>query len=190
MQALLPPFPAPFDLGNVRLRALTRNDTADWFAVLTDPTVIAQTSYDIRSLDAVEQMITHYCNAYQDRRFYRWAIATTADDRCLGTCGFYSWDATHQVALLGYELAHAVWGQGIMTHAVQTLLAWAYTTTAINRIQATVLVGHQASARVLEKQGFQREGTLREYLICRGQPRDFWMFSHLRHDYSQRSGLS
>jgi ribosomal-protein-alanine N-acetyltransferase len=189
MQATLPPFPAPFDLGSVRLRALTHDDTADWFAVLTDPNVIAQTSYDIRSHDAVERMITHYCTAYQDQRFYRWAIAANADDRCLGTCGFYSWDATHKVALLGYELARSAWGQGIMTRAVHTVLDWAYTTTAINRIQATVMVGHHASARVLEKQGFQHEGTLREYLICRGQPRDFWMFGLLPRDYHGSKGL-
>src|SRR6478672_10119325 len=183
MQASLPPFPPPFDLGTVHLRALTFADTADWFALLTNPTVIAQTSYDIRSPDAVERMIAQYCAAYQEQRFYRWAIASAADDRCLGTCGFYSWDTTHGVAQLGYELADTHWSQGIMTRAVTTLLDWAFATTAINRIQATVMVGHHASARVLTKQGFEHEGTLREYLICRGQPRDFWMFGLLRRDF-------
>jgi RimJ/RimL family protein N-acetyltransferase len=190
MHAAVSPFPAPFDLGSVRLRALALTDTADWFAVLTDPKVIAQTSYDIRSQDAVAQMIVHYRAAYHDQRFYRWAIAATADDRCLGTCGFYSWDAMHAVALLGYELAHTIWGQGIMTRAVHTIPDWAFMTTAINRIQATVMVGHLASARILEKHGFQHEGTLREYLICRGQPRDFWMFGLLRRVYRGTKGLS
>ena len=70
-----------------------------------------------------------------------------------------------------------------MTRAVNSLLDWAFANTAINRSQATVMVGHHASGRVLTKQGFEHEGTLREYLICRGQPRDFWMFGLLRRDF-------
>jgi ribosomal-protein-alanine N-acetyltransferase len=75
-----------------------------------------------------------------------------------------------------------------MSRAVQTVLAWAFSATTINRVQATVMVGHHASARVLGKQGFQQEGTLREHLNCRGQPRDFWVFGLLRRDHrgSQR----
>lgn len=180
---MLPSFPAPFELGAVRLRGLTTADATDWYAILSDPRVIAQTSYDIRSPEAVERIIASYRTAADERRFYRWAIAAADDDRCLGTCGFYSWDSTHRVALLGYELAYHAWGQGIMSHAVQTVLAWAFTATDLNRVQATVMVGHHASARVLAKQGFQREGTLREHLICRGQPRNFWMLGLLRRDY-------
>jgi hypothetical protein len=42
---------------------------------------------------------------------------------------------------------------------------------------------HLASARILEKCGFQREGTLRAYKICRGAAQDFWMFAQLRREY-------
>ncbi len=70
-----------------------------------------------------------------------------------------------------------------MSATVQAVMKWGFEVLEINRIQATVMAGNLASARVLEKCGFQKEGTLREYKICRGQPRDFWMFACLRRDY-------
>jgi ribosomal-protein-alanine N-acetyltransferase len=71
-----------------------------------------------------------------------------------------------------------------MTRAVRRVTQWGFEELALNRIQATVMVGNTPSARVLEKCGFQREGTLLEYKICRGQPNDFWMFSQLHRNYS------
>ena len=63
-----------------------------------------------------------------------------------------------------------------MTRAVRAALDWGFDHLQADRIQAPVMVGNIASARVLEKCGFSRERTLLEYKICRGQPRDFWMF--------------
>lgn len=172
-----------FDLGDVRLRALHPDDALAWFAYLSDPVVVERTSYDIRSIDAVQSIIAHYITAYREKHACRWALARTSDDRLIGTCGFYKWDDTHAVAELGYDLARDYWRNGLMTRTVRTVLRWAFEEASANRVQATVMVGHTGSARVLEKCGFQKEGILREYLMCRGQPRDFWMFSLLRREY-------
>jgi RimJ/RimL family protein N-acetyltransferase len=48
------------------------------------------------------------------------------------------------------------------------------------------MVGSVASAKVLEKNGFFLEGTLREFKICRGQPCDYWMYSLLHKGYTLR----
>jgi RimJ/RimL family protein N-acetyltransferase len=57
---------------------------------------------------------------------------------------------------------------------------WAFTDSAIRRIEAVVWVENAASVRVLEKCGFEREGCLRGYRLCRGVPRDFYAYALLR----------
>ena len=184
---LLSPLPPTLDLGDYLLRALRPGDAPSWYAYLSDPKVTAQTSYDIRSVEEVAGMIEHYISGYSQRSSSRWALARKHSDILLGTCGYYWWDARHSVAELGYDLSRDLWGQGLMTRAVETVVSWGFEHLELNRIQATVMVGNVASARVLEKCGFHREGTLRKYKMCRGQPRDFHVFSCLSKDIVEAS---
>jgi [ribosomal protein S5]-alanine N-acetyltransferase len=67
-------------------------------------------------------------------------------------------------ATTGYVLAHDSWGKGYATEAT---IAMAELSDALElrRLYAVCHVDHLASARVLEKAGFQREGILRRYII-------------------------
>jgi ribosomal-protein-alanine N-acetyltransferase len=54
------------------------------------------------------------------------------------------------------------WGKGLMTEAVRAVVACGHQTFRLNRIDAWTMPGNAASDRVLEKSGFQYEGTLRQ----------------------------
>ena len=62
---------------------------------------------------------------------------------------------------LAYVLARAVWKQGLMTEAARAVTQLALERPAIYRVEAYCDVENAASARVLEKLGFLREGVLR-----------------------------
>ncbi len=185
----LAPLPPTLDLGHCLLRALRPGDAPSWYAYLSDPKVTALTSYDIRSVEEVAGMIEHYICGYLQRSSSRWALGHKHSDILVWTCGHYWWDTRHSVAELGYDLTRELWGQGLMTLAVETVVSWGFEHLELNRIQATVMVGNVASARVLEKCGFHREGTLREYgvkggklfrLQSNGAGRDDVMYGNLR----------
>jgi len=53
-------------------------------------------------------------------------------------------------------------GRGYATEAARAVLQWAFVTLSLNRVQVEVDTRNAASAGVLEKLGFVREGTLRE----------------------------
>jgi RimJ/RimL family protein N-acetyltransferase len=59
-----------------------------------------------------------------------------------------------------WVLPHAR-GQGVASRAVGLIARWAFDDLALIRIQATTDVDNVASQRVLEKNGFRREGLLR-----------------------------
>lgn len=175
--------PTILDLGEYVLRPFHPSDVSAWFDYLSDPEVTRLTSYDIKSDKAVSAMIEGYIAGYAEKTSTRWAIAIKDSDTLIGTCGYYGWNASHSVAELGYDLSRSYWGKGVMSRAVQASVRWAFETLEINRIQATVMVNNIGSARVLEKNGFLKEGILRDYKICRGNPCDFWMFAFLRKEY-------
>jgi RimJ/RimL family protein N-acetyltransferase len=180
---MLPPCPPQFDIGAYVLPALQPPDAPAWYTYLSDPEVTRLTSYNIRSVEHVAAMIDEYIAGYVVRRSLRWTLALKSSGVLIGTCGSCGWNPQHAVAELGYDLARAWWGRGVMMKAVRATVHWTFTFLGVNRIQATVMVGNTASARILEKTGFQREGTLREYKICGGQPSDFWMFGQVQKEY-------
>lgn len=66
---------------------------------------------------------------------------------------------------LGYVLQRAYWGAGWMPEAVDTLSRAALALPGCFRVQASCDAENQASARVLEKAGFVREGRLERYAV-------------------------
>ncbi|GAQ53144.1 putative ribosomal N-acetyltransferase YdaF [Streptomyces acidiscabies] len=63
------------------------------------------------------------------------------------------------------------------------MLRWAFDTLDLNRVQAEADTRNVASARVLEKLGFVREGTLREDCVVNGEVSDSWVYGLLRREW-------
>jgi ribosomal-protein-alanine N-acetyltransferase len=66
---------------------------------------------------------------------------------------------------LGFTLAPPWWGRGVMTEVVDTVAHHLLRREGAFRVWATCDVEHDASARVLTKAGFVREGTLRHHAL-------------------------
>lgn len=87
------------------------------------------------------------------------------------------------IATIGYVLARPYWGQGLVTEAFEALIRELWKQPKLHRIQAFCDVEHNASARVMEKCGLEREGTLRkwfEHPQLSDVPRDCLMYAVVR----------
>ena len=83
----------------------------------------------------------------------------------------------------GYVLGRRFWGSGLMTEALQEVVAWSMRQPAIFRIGASSDVDNTASMRVMEKSGLSREGLLRRWLIHPNvgrEPRDCFIYARSR----------
>jgi len=103
----------------------------------------------------------------------------------IGWCALAQWKADYRSATMGYCFGEAEWGKGFATEAARALLRWAFDTLDLNRVQAQTDTRNAASARVLEKLGFVREGTLREDCIVDGDVSDSWVYGLLRRDWKK-----
>jgi [ribosomal protein S5]-alanine N-acetyltransferase len=117
----------------------------------------------------------------------RLAVDRVSDQRFIGWCGLSRWHPEYRSASLGYCFGETAWGHGYATEAARVLLEWAFATLNLNRVQAEVDTRNGASARVLEKLGFVREGTLREDCVVNGEVSDSWVYGLLRRDWRQPS---
>lgn len=83
-------------------------------------------------------------------------------------------------ATIGYWLAQPFWGRGIATAALKALTEYAFDTHALRRISSVVMAPNVASARVLEKAGYVREGIMRNAVIKHGQLYDLLLYATVR----------
>lgn len=71
-------------------------------------------------------------------------------------------------------------GQGIMTEAVSRICELAFSELDICRITGLVFADNAPSARVLEKNGFEHEGLMRQAVIKNGVLHDLLIFGKLK----------
>ena len=87
-------------------------------------------------------------------------------------------------ASTGYALARDAWGKGYATEAARAIVVLAWTLPRLVRLYALCHPDNAASARVLEKAGFEREGCLRKFLVFPNlgplDPSDVLVYGQLR----------
>jgi len=162
----------------VSIRAWKIEDAPDLAEALNNKRIIDNLRdglpYPYTEKDAVE-FISAMLNADKALSF---PFAITCDDKAIGSIGVFRKDNVHRLtAELGYYIAQPYWGKGIATEAIQLISEFVFGNTDIIRIFATPYANNSASCRVLEKVGFQLEGTLRKNAIKNGQVLDMRMYA-------------
>lgn len=89
----------------------------------------------------------------------------------------------HGLAELGYALTTAEQGKGVMPAALSLLLVDLFSGTTLHRLEARCAVENEASQKVLERLGFEREGLLRDYFRLGDGRVDNYLYSLLRSDW-------
>lgn len=96
----------------------------------------------------------------------------------IGVASVWVTSAADRNGELGYALASEFWGRGLATEAARLLLTLGRERLGLARIAATCDVDNVASARVLDKIGMRREGTLRSFRLVDGMRRDHDVFAY------------
>ena len=135
--------------------------------------------YPYTEQDGID-FISSMLSANEDETF---AFAITLDDKAIGSIAVFRQQNIHrQTAEMGYYIAEEYWGKGIMTDAVKQICEYVFKNSDILRIYAEPFAYNIGSCRVLEKAGFQYEGTLRSNAVKNGKVIDMKMYSLLREE--------
>lgn len=178
--------PTPtLETARLRLRPATEADADDLYALNSDAEVLRYwDSPPWTDRAAVERFLTGCRRMEEEGSGARVVIEHASDGTFLGWCTFNGWNPDFRSASLGYCLRQSAWGHGYATEAARALLHWAFGALDLNRVQAEADTRNAPSARVLEKLGFLREGTLREDCIVNGDVSDSWVYGLLRREWA------
>jgi RimJ/RimL family protein N-acetyltransferase len=160
----------------------TLDDAPHLFARYTrDPLVTRHLTWRPHdTIDRTRTFLRRCLAGVKDGSVLPWVVTERTDDRPIGMIELRP--AGHR-AEMGYVLARNWWGRGFMTEAAAAVLEWGLAQPGVFRVWSVTDVDNQASARVLEKIGMQREGLLRRWLVhpnLSSEPRDCWCFGRVR----------
>jgi len=163
------------------LRAVRLDDATDQWIFTRDPIVAELGMWQpLPTLQENIQDVADTLARYAAGQPTEWGIQHRADHRLIGRCGFVRYRPEHHNAEVGYALARAYWRQGLMTEALDAVVACGFRMLSLHRIEATCLADNAGSIRLLEKAGFQREGTAREAYHHQGIYKDVHRYALLR----------
>jgi ribosomal-protein-alanine N-acetyltransferase len=179
------PLPTPsLHTARLRLRAFDAADAEDLFAMHSNAEVLRYWDSPPWTDPAGAERFLATCRQLaQEGTGVRLAVDRLSDGAFIGWCTLSRWNPDYRSAALGYCYTKAAWGHGYATEAARALLRWGFDTLDLNRVQAETDTRNVASARVLEKLGFVREGTLREDCVVNGDVSDSWVYGLLRREW-------
>lgn len=145
------------------LRELRDDDVPAVFAVFSDPEVVRYAGKaPHKDLAESRALLARNRDLFPAREGLRWAITLRGDDRLVGSCGHWRLMKEHRRSEIGYDLRRDRWGQGIMSEALDAMLAFGFQRLGLNSVEAHVDPDNRRSRRALERLGFQLDGVLRE----------------------------
>ena len=169
------------------LRPMHEADAPALFAMFSDPLVTRYwSSLPWTSIDAAHAMIARDRKAMAEGEQLRLALERHEDNAFIGICTLFAFSEQCRRAEVGYGLVSQAWGRAYMDEALRALLGHGFTTLQLNRIEADIDPRNVASARSLERLGFQREGLLRERWIVGDTVSDTALYGLLRSDWHFR----
>ena len=103
------------------------------------------------------------------------------DDEAIGGIGYtIQHDVEYRSAEIGYWLGEEFWGRGIVSEALKAVTEHAFAKHDVCRLFAHVFAWNPASARVLEKAGYEFEARLRKSVTKDGQTIDSLIYVAIR----------
>lgn len=169
------------------LRKLVRSDAEDMYEYCSDedtPKFLTWEPHE--SLKYTRDYLKFVIKKYKTGEFLDWGIVLKSNGKLIGTCGFTSIDLDHSKGEIGYVINGAYRNNGYATEAVERVLKYAFEELELNRMEARVIEGNDASIALLEKCDMTREGLFRDEMYLKGEFKNIIHYAMLRGEYFNR----
>jgi len=175
-------FPDELSTDELLLRPPTDADVDTVAPAYSDPEVGGEAGLPPLDADEIRKMLREELPELRNQGVTApYVIEDRTDGRILGGANLHHFDPLRDVVEIGYWLFVDARGRGVATRAVGALVEHALA-NGICRVEAHVRLGNEASERVLERLGFEREGIKRRHLRHRGVRVDATLFARVAND--------
>ncbi|GAA0123844.1 MAG: GNAT family N-acetyltransferase [Clostridium argentinense] len=139
-----------------------------------------------KNIKTISNMVTHFERDFNKKDRIKWGIfLKNKDDILVGIIEAMDFKPKIDMVTIGYFLSESYWGNGIASEALKTIIKFLFEKVNVNRIQAEVMPENEVSKKVLLKNGFTKEGLLRQANLWSGKGIvDLEIYSILKGDYN------
>ena len=179
LQVSFTPFPE-LSTQRVQLRRVETSDVNEMFFLRSNDEVLkyicrepaASTEEVIRFIEGIHEYIAK-------GESILWGISLKDDHTLIGTICLWNIQRQHYRAEIGYLLHPDHQGKGIMKEVIPHVISYGFNVMNLHSIAAQVSPENEPSIRLLEGNGFKREGYYKEDFCFRGQFMDTAVYSLL-----------
>ena len=178
LQVNFTPYPE-LATARLRLRCITQADAHELFLLRSDGDVLKYLDRaPMESEKEAADFIKVILDNLEKNEGILWVI-TFKDEpgKMIGTIGFWKLNKDHYRAEIGYLLHPSHWNKGIMREALLRVADYGFREMGLHSIEANINPKNVASAILLEKAGFIREGYFRESYYYNGTFTDAAIYS-------------
>lgn len=144
------------------IRPVEEHDLDVVFRGLSHPDVIRYYGVQFHTREGATEQMRWYADLVKTGTGHWFAICLKDTHIMIGAIGFNNWSILHRKAELGFWLLPEHWRQGFISEAIAPVCAHGFSALHLHRIEAHVETENTASSKVLLRNGFQLEGTLRD----------------------------
>jgi len=155
----------------ITLRKIVASDLDSLFEIYSNEKLFQYSPIMLKkNKDTVANMIVHFERDFHKRKEIFLGICLNSDpDNIVGVAEMFDYSQDVNMITIGYRLNERFWAKGIATKTVKIMTDFLFSDIGINRIQAYVMPENIKSQNVLQRNGFTKEGIIRQGHVWKGQ---------------------
>ncbi len=161
------------------LRELRASDASNLYAALTTPEALKFMWAPPPNVVAFERFIEWTHAEREAGKYICFGMVPRGEEHAWGVFELRQLQPGFLRGELGFVIAPPYWGKGIFVEAARMLLAFAFDTVKVHRVEARVSTDNGRGNAAIGKIGFEREGTLRDAFWCEDHFADQYLWATL-----------
>ncbi|RQT41543.1 GNAT family N-acetyltransferase [Burkholderia cepacia] len=175
--------PVTLETSRLVLRPLREADAHAFFEIWSDAEAMRYFSFSpMTHIEQAVDRVTRNLNTSASGQDLICVLELRETGEALGECVLFHANEQCRRVEIGFSLRRRYWRGGYMREAASAVIDHAFGTLRLNRIEADIDPRNVASARLLERLGFAREGVLRERWIVGDEVSDSALYGLLASD--------
>ena len=130
-----------------------------------------------------KELVKIWVEEYKDEYTFNWIIVLK-DKFPIGSITVIRKDLNNRTCEIGYNIGSKFWNNGYATEAIKAVIDYLFSLDLFDTITGQCFEYNIASSRVLEKNGFTKEGILRNRYIVDGKSVNLVELSILKEEHN------
>jgi [ribosomal protein S5]-alanine N-acetyltransferase len=166
---------------NIYFKSLSVDDVQEIHRYASDPDVKRFIGWKLmETLEQTREYIEKMLKREEEGSFIYASIVLKSTGGVIGTAMIFGFDHEAKHAEIGYVFHRDYWGKGYGTEAVRMMDNFAFETLNLHKLHGRVASSNIGSARVLEKNGYEIEGRLKDYYFIDDKYHDNLFFGKIK----------